>query len=111
HRHRRVQLLPDLADERGLRALVGAALAAGELPEPFEVPTGGPPRDQEAPVALDHRRHHLDDKGRPFLFPLSPLGRGQGEGRPPVRATHAAVHPPSTASTDPVTYPAASEAR
>jgi pyruvate dehydrogenase E2 component (dihydrolipoamide acetyltransferase) len=43
--------------------------------------------------------------------PLSPLGRGQGEGPGAFRRGHDAVHPPSTASTDPVTYPAASDAR
>jgi len=50
-----------------------------------------PARDEDPPRALDHRGHD-------FNHSLSPLGRGQGEG-----LAHEAVHPPSTASVEPVT--------
>src|SRR4030095_10416671 len=54
------QLLAHLTDEGATLGLAGLGLAAGKFPKAREVRALGPPRDQDPPLALDHRGDHGD---------------------------------------------------
>jgi hypothetical protein len=59
-----VQFLADLAGEGRGRALGGLDFAAGKLPEPAQMLTGGPAGQQHAVVAFDEGTHDGEGGGR-----------------------------------------------